>query len=185
MVVSIWFALSFVGTGFFIDTHSVLTNWHVCEPMIVNQAPATVEGAPATVVRYDAAVDLCLLDAKAAAPYMPPVAQHVAVGEAVFTRGYPRGEYKESAGRFRGVEVMRVRQRPFNGTCPPGEFRIYIHWCARTYHVGVTTLYAAGGSSGSPVFNIDGAVVGVVQVEMAHKRAGMVPLDNVRRFLNL
>jgi hypothetical protein len=74
------------------------------------------------------------------------------------------------------------------GECPPESDKVRdssgrLYGCGYTYKNTLTNMYAQPGSSGSPVVNQDGLLVGVVQSYHPREGAGLVPQEYVVRLL--
>lgn len=187
-----------VGTGFVAAGASgqkyLITNWHVClhSKWKGTLTASTPEGPVLTgrIIKEAPTVDLCAARLSAVSAYLK-VAPRIVPKQAIYTRGYPGHILSESAGRayqaitwevFFGAEEI--------GTCPRGfetvhdMRRIYVG-CKTTFTSTLTDLYARPGSSGSPVVDDNGDLVGVISSWMPDRdtEAGMVPYADLKRFL--
>ena len=154
------------GSGFMIDEHTLVTNRHVIEDSSQLEV-STYDGhaVDATAVRSTTAADLAIIRVNETLP----VAAHLAdkdpqTGDAITVIGYPGG------GRLTTTSgiVLGSVQDPLNGS------------------VGTvlgTTAKVEPGSSGSPVLNADGDVVGVIYAKNDVDQSFMIPVSTLRDLL--
>lgn len=174
----------------------ILTNWHVCT--LSDNASNVLEAKfdngtsiSGMIVANDASVDLCAARVYKRLPALELSKDTQEVRE-FYTRGYPGGVLYEGHGVIqRKMEwdyeiAIRIIKK-----CPKGsKIKFWedgaprsclLHWSSV-----VTTLYGRPGSSGSPVLDNEGNLVGVIS---SHEypdypfAAGMVPTENLRLFL--
>jgi len=169
----------------------VITNFHVCLPsMVEGTVRATDEkgnSGNGHVYKLSPVQDLCLVDAP---PSLVPL--HVAPSNSfflkeVYTRGYPLGVLTNSKGvvldstRFRFVFPI-----PEGFKCKEPRYDLHTNiqvGCLFMYTNSISTIYSQPGSSGSPVVNSEGDLVGVVQTYAPRQGAGFIPLSDVKEFL--
>jgi len=154
------------GSGFMIDEHTLVTNRHVIEDSSQLEV-STYDGhaVDATAVRSTTAADLAIIRVNETLP----VAAHLAdkdpqTGDAITVIGYPGG------GRLTTTSgiVLGSVQDPLNGS------------------VGTvlgTTAKVEPGSSGSPVLNADGDVVGVIYAKNDVDQSFKIPVSTLRDLL--
>ena len=141
------------GSGFFYAPHRVLTNYHVIEGLEkLTVATASGEAHPARVFAVDKGLDLAILEIEGSAPATlrfsedPPVP-----GQTAILISSPYGRLNlVSLGVVAGVG-------PFEDAAQlSGEIGIEV------YQVIYTDAHVAPGSSGGPLLNSAGRVIGVV-----------------------
>ncbi|HEX7589813.1 MAG TPA: serine protease [Demequinaceae bacterium] len=155
------------GTGFMIDEHTLVTNRHVIEDSSQLEV-STYDGhaVDATAARSTTAADIAIIRVNETLP----VAAHLAekdpqTGDAITVIGYPGG------GRLTTTSgiVLGSVQDPLNGS------------------VGTvlgTTAKVEPGSSGSPVLNAAGEVVGVIYAKNDVEQSFMIPVSVLRQLLD-
>lgn len=100
------------------------------------QGPHAVDGAEFTIAHVDEEHDVCTLKGPLKGPSLRLALHDPALGEHVWTAGYPKGIFLISSG----------------------------HWSGRdTDGEGLASLSVWGGASGSPVMDPDGNVVGILR----------------------
>ena len=165
------------GTAFLVAPNVLLTNHHVvdrCTAVTVGD-----EQLPATVVASDQSIDLALVRAQVRSPNIPLLRREASVvlGESVVVAGYPLGEILGSlnitTGSVSAETGIRGQAQLFQFTAP-----------------------VQPGSSGGPVLDENGQLLGVVVSRMsdgyAMRTSGSVPQnvnfaikpDVVRGFLD-
>ena len=176
---------AFSGSGFSISSRGeIVTNRHLVQrsggetPMrIAVIFSDTKAWLPAHVVRVSAAADLALLQVDAPGPFpaistLAPRAADTPVGKAVAIIGYPLGTDTPMEG---SGTAITARSTLVAGTVSKN-----------LADVLQIDAYAGQGSSGSPVFNTSGEVIGVVYGgarESAGRIVYAVPVDSVGRLV--
>lgn len=147
-------------TGWKLDENRIATAGHCCEYEEVLPGASDIEllfgtaetetkdvssfnmegkhaipGASATILYKDTEHDICVLKGQMAGPPIPVAAHDPAVGERVFTAGYPKTTFLITEGIWSG--------RDENDR-------------------GIASTGVWGGASGSPILNHDGEAVGVL-----------------------
>lgn len=186
------------GTGSIVSGHSgnkyILTNWHVC---LVSQWKHRLwvsypdgEMLTGDVVKKDPKKDLCAAKVKTGNASLT-LAPKLLPTEIVCTRGFPGHIVSESCGKLgpiskweSGFGIEEV------GECPDGykkdlDFEGRLRGCLYLFTSRLTNLYARPGSSGSPVVDASGHLVGVVSSwhESKDLDAGIVTFEDVKEFL--
>lgn len=191
--------LSCSGSGSFVHGQTgkvyLLTNAHVCNcARYKGRLYATRDNGElivATQVKLDWGSDLCAAEVKGSrgaldlAPQLLPLST-------VYTRGYPGGRLTESMGTVRGnVEWDFDIPIQDMGYCPKGSLKELslngnFTGCRLHFVSTLTSLYARPGSSGSPVVNIEGRLVGVLSSFMPEGEydAGMVSFSALQQFMS-
>lgn len=171
---------AFITTGLKTGKPIVVTNWHVCArpgDRIIIHRP----GQSDVAIRAEltsAKADLC---AGYVASHMRPLkmAKSLSLNETVYTYGYPAGRLTFSKGVIVGTRSTIMNFGDFTADCQGP--------CIRPYLFTSTTLLAAPGSSGSPVVNEQGELVGVVENAQTDVTptwsAGIVPFEALKEFL--
>ena len=174
---------TYYATGFSIAATDVvsyvLTNQHVCSMRGNAEYTLTLRSGAkvrATFVRADSLADICLLKANAVIPPLPLAKHNATQGDKVITMGGPDGVYPLIVDGFiSGYYDMHMRQDDDDD----GEFEVH-------FRAQVMSVPVYHGSSGSPVLNMDGEVVGIVFAVRGEKEhiSFMVPLSEIQRFLD-
>lgn len=177
----------------------MLTNFHVCidaniDNKVVGSFPdGKVVSGP--VVSQDPVSDLCLIDIKDQnLGYLNIAEGEVVFNQLLYTRGFPHGILGEYEGRAFALDDFQWTYSINDlGECPSSTVKIYGHngrlvGCRVTSENVITTIYSAPGSSGSPVVNTAGELVGVIESHLhegtdRRGSAGLVPLHAIRSFL--
>ena len=175
---------SYTATGFSIatqnDTSFILTNQHVCNMgASVSYVIRTQSGEKvrARFIRADSFADICLLQAVAVIQPLTLAKSNASQGDRVITIGNPDGVFPIIVdGMVSGYHNMHMQ----NDSDDDGRFEV-------NFRAQVISAPIYQGSSGSPVINIDGDVVGVVFAVRDGKEhiAFMVPISEVWRFVDL
>lgn len=175
---------AYSATGFSIASTDVvsfvLTNQHVCDMGSKANYTLTLrsgENVRATFVRSDAFADLCLLKTNAIIPVLLLSKKNSSQGERVVVIGGPDGVFPIIVdGIISGYYNMHMK----NGPDEDGNFEIH-------FRAQVMSAPIYPGSSGSPVLNTDGEVVGIVFAVRTDKEhiAFMVPISELLRFLDV
>jgi len=188
------------GTGFVLETAKglfTITNAHVCEISVDGTLLAHVDQKPRQILkilRIDTKVDLCMLEPVYGVKGLTMGAADVSDYDTVFTWGHPG---------LRPVTVEQGKAMPpqliqiftgfvNNGVCEAGlPYSVTVpHWgtvevCILTQMARASTVRTYGGSSGSPVFNRYGDVVGVIFAGDTETNNGYwVEFGELRAFLN-
>lgn len=188
-----------IGSGSIVEgksgKHYILTNWHVCNSArwkgslyaTYNEGPVVV----GPVVKMSPTKDLCVARVDSSKPALK-LAPRILPRSEVYTRGWPEGILTESHGRTLGDTVWEYF---FNiqlvGECPKGFNKERspngnVVGCTGSFESTLTNLYGRPGSSGSPVVNSDGELVGVISSwhPESDYEAGMVTYKQVKEFLS-
>jgi S1-C subfamily serine protease len=155
------------GTGFIIDEHTLVTNRHVIEDSSSLEI-STYDGhtAQATAARSTTAADIAIVRVEESLPVAAKLADRdPQVGDAITVIGYPEG------GRLTTTSgiVLGAVEDPLNGS------------------VGTvlgTSAQVEPGSSGSPVLDADGEVVGVIYAKNDADQSFMIPVSTLRDLLD-
>ena len=186
------------GTGFLIKAKSgrsyLLTNWHVCDSKtVVTVYHETIPKVPmkAKVLAIDPEHDLCLA---AFGGEGLSLAKSYQTNERVFVLGHPLGCDKivYSKGSLLNIVYTSLNFSSFSPNCPrgfyltkadkPGEVP---YNCVLKARVIDTSVPGNHGNSGSPIFNKDGEVVGIInQIDENSKFLGGMDLNVLKSFLS-
>lgn len=170
-------------TGFSIlttDTVSlILTNQHVCsmgadaEYLLILQSGENVK---AKFIRVDEFADVCLLNTKSFIPALKLANENALQADRIITIGGPEGMYPIIVdGIMSGYYNMNMKKDEDED----GSFEIH-------FRSQVMSAAVYPGSSGSPVFNMSGKVIGIVFAVFRDKEhiSYIVPISEVLRFLD-
>jgi len=173
----------YFATGFSFKTTDVvsfvLTNKHVCNMGPNANYTLTLQSGgkvQAVFVRSDPFADVCLLKANAIIPPLSLAKRNATQGDRVLSIGGPDGAYPLIVeGFISGYYNMHMRNDDDDDSDFEVHFRAQV-MSAPVYH----------GSSGSPVFDVNGEVIGIVFAVRGEKEhiAFIVPISEVRRFLD-
>ena len=174
---------AYFATGFSIATTDVvsfvLTNQHVCDMgPNANYTLTLASGGKvrATFVRSDAFADICLLKANGTIPPLKLAKENASQGDRVVTIGGPDGAFPLMVdGLISGYYNMHMK----NDADEDGDFEIH-------FRAQVMSAPVYPGSSGSPVLDVNGEVIGIVFAVRGEKEhiAFIVPISEVLRFLD-
>lgn len=186
-----------VGSGSIVKAKSgrlyIITNAHVCAAGSVNGylqgSLPTGESFLGPIVKQNVSTDLCAAKVFKKTPYID-IAPLFKKKERLYSRGYPSGVVSETEGNYVGDEAWSYPVQPL-APCPPGSETLgaakHPHGCLIHFNTAVTNLFSQPGSSGSPVVNEDGELVGVISSWLDNgidpNRGGMVRYSDVKAFL--
>lgn len=172
-----------IASGFSIAVNDnksyVLTNKHVCEMQRAAEYKlllSTGEVMSASFIRSDSFADICLLEANGVIPSLTLAERDATQGDRIITIGAPDSAFPIVVdGVISGYYDMNMQ----NALDDDGPFEVHFRaqvMSAPIYH----------GSSGSPVINVYGSVVGIVFAVRNDKEhiAFMVPVNEILRFLD-
>ncbi|RHA41587.1 S1C family serine protease [Cellulomonas rhizosphaerae] len=155
------------GSGFAIDAHTLVTARHVVDESSSVQV-STYDGHDVVTTTAEIArdADLAIVRTRDALPVAPELADaDPAVGDRVTVVGYPLGkELRVTTGH-----VTRARDDPLHENAAP---------------VLATDAPVEPGSSGSPVLDDDGHVVGVVYAKGQDDTTFFVPVSTLQSMLD-
>ncbi len=186
-----------IGSGFIVEgpsgAHYLATNGHVCNAgswlgvMRANyEGGQLVEGK---ITKTSMAADLCVTKVSKSLSALK-VAKTLEPNQQVYTRGYPYGVLSETSGEYIGIQSWDYTY-PIDevGECFKGSRRVLngqgrVAGCAVKYTDNVTNMYSRPGSSGSPVVDASGDLVGVMSSWIGEQDAGgMVTLQAIKEFM--
>lgn len=186
-----------VGSGSIVEGPSgqkyLLTNQHVCNVgswlgfMRGNyEDGGLIQGK---ITRGSWKVDLCATRVPKETLGLK-IAERLSHKEQLYTRGYPYGVLSQTTGQYLGKSEWDYTYGISEvGECPPVSHPLrdglgHIYGCRVHYVDNVTNMYSRPGSSGSPVVNISGDLVGVMSSWDAETdTGGMVPLEEIQEFM--
>lgn len=189
------------GTGFGVEHEGekyILTNAHVCQldklvphGLYVNLADG--RKVKAKILRVYKDHDLCLIRHVYGLNTLS-LGETPSMGEMLHAVGYPSLQPKTlTSGEFvgYGTVFVAIEQAMFQDEfvdCRPTDivqraFGSVV--CVRKFYASLTTIPILGGSSGSPILNSYGNVVGVAFAgsPMGNNWAKVVPVDFIKKFL--
>jgi S1-C subfamily serine protease len=194
------------GSGFFVKAASgktfIMTNQHVCEladsnGMLNIQLENTKRVFNRRIVEKYENHDLCLIEGIGDTDGLK-LASSLDIGETIGLIGHPKLQpLTLNKGEYIGDKFIKivVAINIEKDQCP-GEYKKYKNSvvsnlfgvdsiCIRKYYSSQITAYSRGGSSGSPVVNFFGNVVGVLFAgnRMDQFETFMVPLTDIQEFL--
>jgi S1-C subfamily serine protease len=174
--------------------HYVVTNSHVCNCVRYRGAVrGTFESGELVTghsPKLDWSADLCAAQVEDSRPALK-LGQQLSPMTQVSTRGYPGGRLTESHGMIAGHQEWDS-DFPISelGRCPHDSLVLYgmngnIEGCRMHFTSTLSDLFGRPGSSGSPVVNDDGELVGVISSWMPGSsfETGQVPFEQLKRFL--
>lgn len=174
---------AYFATGFSIAATDVvsfvLTNKHVCDMGPNANYTLTLQSGgkvQATFVRVDPFADICLLKANGMIPPLKLAKDNASQGDRILSIGGPDGAYPLIIEGFvSGYHNMHMR----SDSDEDGDFEVH-------FRAQVISAPVYPGSSGSPVFDVNGEVVGIVFAVRGEKEhiAFIVPISEVLRFLD-
>lgn len=173
----------------------VLTNAHVChcanyknKVFSTRESGALISGV---IAKEDWGKDLCAVkvEEQTITLLMGDSPNSFTV---IYTRGYPGERLTISKGRMSGLTEWDLSMGVEDiGECPKGSKKQYdtsgiLRYCTLHFVSRLSNLYARPGSSGSPVVDGDGGLVGVVSSWHTDSDydAGLVPYNDVKNFLS-
>lgn len=172
----------------------ILSNYHVCLGAAwkgtLTAFHPTGETITGRIVKRAPAVDLCAARLKGHMPALK-LGRQAAPMQEVWTRGYPAGILSETHGRLATGTTWRFFF-PIEevGECPDEYRKEYgydgrLSGCVATFSSTLSSLYSRPGSSGSPVVDRDGDLVGVISSfdPRGNFNAGLVPFDDLKSFM--
>lgn len=163
------------GTGFIMTSDGyIITNYHVIEPaheynLKVNVSLKDGSTYQAAIVGFEEASDIALLkiDATDLSPVTIGNSNNIAVGDSVFAIGHPLGELEFSMTGCR-ISALSRSITPGRSAAPINLFQLDVS--------------LSSGSSGGPVFNESGEVIGIVTVRdglsEAHGTGFAIPIND-------
>jgi S1-C subfamily serine protease len=182
------------GTGFVINTPSghryLMSNRHVCDVAENGKLIAEQEGenTPTRVISTTEKTDLCLLEAPKGKPGLT-LAEETKIYDRVFIIGHPYlNPITITSGHFNSKDWITVSY------CYRGQARavvspfdlmdeVFNTNCVKSVYAYFTSAHAAPGNSGSPVVNTEGQVVGVLFAGSPTDLSFVVPLSDIKKFL--
>lgn len=185
-----------IGSGSVIEAPSgkkyLLTNAHVCKhgshqgKMWANYENGKLISGKIT--KSDLVVDLCATQLSEFVPAIR-IGKTLSLNQTIYTRGYPYGILSETKGQVLGVKYWDYTYEADEDGCFRGAKKVFdldgsVKGCTVLYIDNTTDMYVRPGSSGSPVVDSDGNLVGVVSSWNSEDNlGGMVTLDTIKDFL--
>lgn len=189
-----------IATGFLTQGKSgkfyIMTNFHVCLNRIkrykeVNFVAPFKPDFKETIRRYQPYQDMCAIGIDHIPANYLRIAENIPKNDVkLYTFGYPLGKPHDSMGYIKGFFniLWSVETRSLD-LCPP----LFVsNNMTRTCDIPMlilkTTLYAEPGSSGSPVVNSQGELVGIINTgqmyDPTHESAGTIWYQVVKDFVD-
>lgn len=170
----------------------ILTNYHVCEGFsdVINFRILPVTPHHGRVLKSNIKIDLCIVEApKDILDYKIPLilASKSGYYEKVLALGYPLdGPLTPSYGFLLERRKIPIAMHD-SKDCPDDSLKLnfgYYVSCIITMVVDITNLTTFPGNSGSPVVNLKGELVGVINSGDNRTNYGnIIPLEDVKEFL--
>lgn len=183
------------GTGWVAQSggkNVIVTNDHVCGVEFGGMVRITEDdGTPSLkrILKRSFARDLCLVEG-VDAPALTVAKKPAKRFDKVKVLGHPGLRPTAPAeGVYTGPGVVQIGfgERP-DGSCPPESETVqslFGKFCILSMELGYTTVPIMPGNSGSPITNIDGEVIGVINSAYSTGNQGMfVPLQYLKDILN-
>lgn len=180
------------GTGFLTRGKSgkpvIVTNWHVCSLGAEMNASRDREFQEIIVktLEADPIHDLCIMEGVPGVPL--PIGDSPNRFDSVYILGHPLlRNLTPSQGHF-SAEVKEKIMFGLNsdGSCPPSA-ELYIGFngigCIMELELQDTTALIAPGNSGSPVTDVAGNVIGVINSSNSRGQGSMIPLRHLKKLL--
>lgn len=181
------------GSGFYVKAPSgtvyIMTNRHVCE-LNSNNEVVIIEGNnnpkffSRNIIKMDNKHDICIIEAEQHKSSLD-VASRLDEGDLINLVGHPTLQpLTISKGEFIGSRRIGIAYPPTEKGCKKGD-REFMFMCISTMNANQITAYSRGGSSGSPVVNVYGNLVGILFAGDRNDQfvTFMVPLRDIKRFL--
>ena len=169
----------------------VITNFHVCIPsMVEKEVRATDEkgnSGSGKVFKLSPKQDLCLVDAPVTLTPLNVAKSGSTLFKDIYTEGYPLGVLTKSKGivtHHKRYAFTFPVPKGYDCTSPVYDIHTNIFvGCQIVYNNAITTLYSQPGSSGSPVVDANGELVGVMQTYAPGEGGGFIELRDIKEFL--
>lgn len=191
-----------LGTGFQINTKKskyIITNRHVCgfrDSVLIHYKGKDTKSK---VLKLGLGVDLCIVEPIPELEGLELGSRSYS-GDKVYTIGYTGGIpvkqfYTGEISGFTDALTLPLDSPTDKLTSDQcltvkGDLNIIktprgiIFICTGKPFLGISTLTAGPGSSGSPVMNAYFEIVGVVMIKSNHNTAGFVPINIINKFIN-
>jgi S1-C subfamily serine protease len=190
------------GTGFFIETPSdkihILTNRHVCEISKDGFLIVKYKGkfSNRKIIKMYEKHDLCLVDGIKDVGGLE-LGSAMTVGQIVGVIGHPYGgNLTLSKGEYVGDQIISMiqgydlKKEECRGQVKKANFLMMMFghrtYCLEKFFTNQVTLYTRPGSSGSPLIDFYGNVIGVLFAGNTNdnKQSYIVPLSDLEYFLS-
>lgn len=180
------------GTGFVVKTRKgkkvIVTNDHVCE--VAQNNYAVIQGPDGKlsikpIISRSAIRDLCLLEG-VDLPALPLGEKAPYQFEPLHVVGHPSLEpVTRSYGEYVSDTLIPFGLETEGGKCKNGELRqtLFGDICVVTMELSLTTVPVYPGNSGSPIFNSNNEVIGVINSTRQGFRGMFVPLIYLKAIL--